>query len=486
MTDLPQVTDSKQSKKDRKVLFLSHANPEENEFARWLSSQLTIAGYQVWCDVTDLLGGEKFWTDIEDAIETATFRFLFVATLHTHKKAGCLRELQSAQKTQAKHQLKDFIVPLKIDQFPFGSMCDGLANLNMVRFDTTWSEGLRQLLSLLEREQAPRFETANASAVTDWYQRSIDSNRREVISKDNYLSNWFELKLPTQIAAYRFNGPTDALPSVARSFPYPCRVVDQHLLTFASTERIVEELGDYFGDKSAVSIATTDFIREGSVELGILRFDAQNMVSDLIRQAWEAEMHNRKLLPADLASGPPAWYFKNQQLPKNKAFFTRRNDKTTYRQLVGAKTKKTAEGTKVPDGFWHYAVSALPKLYPSPHLVLKHHVIFTDDGETPWEKPDRMHRARRGVCRNWWNAEWRDRLLAFCSQMVSADHPELSLLTGGEQMLLSLTPVHFSSPWTYFEDKHASLDEAVDIELVEEYSDEQDEGDLETGENSFD
>ena len=89
---------------------MSHATPEDNEFTKWLVSQLTIAGYEVWSDVTKLLGGERFWNNIEDAITVKAFRFLFVSTLHANKKSGTLQELQLAQKAQSKYRLKDFVI----------------------------------------------------------------------------------------------------------------------------------------------------------------------------------------------------------------------------------------------------------------------------------------------------------------------------------------------------------------------------------------
>ena len=193
------------TQRQRRLLFLSHAAPEDNDFVRWLSTQLAIAGYEVWCDVTELLGGERFWTDITDAIDTCTFRFLFVSTLHANMKPGTLRELKMAQDAQEKHGLKDFIVPMKIDEFPFRSMQDTIQDLNMVRFDGTWATGLRQLLALLEREGAPKSESANVSAVMDWYARSIDSQRQAVVSNDKYLSNWFRLRLPKRLYSRQFS-----------------------------------------------------------------------------------------------------------------------------------------------------------------------------------------------------------------------------------------------------------------------------------------
>ena len=34
----------------RDMLFVSHAAPDDNEFARWLALQLGKDGFPVWCD----------------------------------------------------------------------------------------------------------------------------------------------------------------------------------------------------------------------------------------------------------------------------------------------------------------------------------------------------------------------------------------------------------------------------------------------------
>ena len=35
----------------RDAIFISHANPEDNDFTVWLGARLTAAGYEVWADV---------------------------------------------------------------------------------------------------------------------------------------------------------------------------------------------------------------------------------------------------------------------------------------------------------------------------------------------------------------------------------------------------------------------------------------------------
>lgn len=70
----------------RDLIFISHANPEDNEFTQWLGLQLSSQGYSVWSDVTKLIGGEDFWADIESAIRDHTIKFLFIVSRASNTK----------------------------------------------------------------------------------------------------------------------------------------------------------------------------------------------------------------------------------------------------------------------------------------------------------------------------------------------------------------------------------------------------------------
>ena len=65
----------------RDTLLLSHANPEDNVVTRWLALRLASEGYGVWSDITKLLGGERFWDNIEEAIRERTVKFVFASVL---------------------------------------------------------------------------------------------------------------------------------------------------------------------------------------------------------------------------------------------------------------------------------------------------------------------------------------------------------------------------------------------------------------------
>lgn len=455
----------------RTVLFLSHANPEDDAFVIWLAAQLAIAGYSVWCDKTKLLGGENFWKDIDEGIDAFTFRFLFVSTLAANTKKGTLRELKLAFDAQQKHRIKDFVVPLKIDQFPFESMQKEVRDLNCVRFEENWATGLTQLLKLLEREGAPKPLQNGATSVSEWHRRSLDRRREILVSNEVCHSNWFQLRLPKKLNFHRYAGPNTALSKLAEKLPRPHRVLGQFLVTFADKAEVEKALGPDGLFSESIRVETDQFFQKGNEALGIAQFDAFNIVSDLVRQAWERACDARGLGSFTLASGLCARFYANDQLEKNRAYFQPPRGRRTYRQVVGRKSKRNLEGEKVQDGFWHYALSASPQLTPFPRLVLRHHVIFTDDGIKPWDSPERMHKARRSVCKQWWNPAWRDRLFAFTTQLASEQKHFVLPVSENAQMKLVAKPMNFTSPWTYLEDTDTGLDETSEIELIEEDTD---------------
>ena len=103
----------------RDTILLSHANPEDNEFTLWLALQLANEGYKVWCDLTKLLGGEAFWDDIEAVLRQSAVKVLYVLSRSSNSKDGPLRELHLAQGLAQREKLKDFVIPLHIDDLAF-------------------------------------------------------------------------------------------------------------------------------------------------------------------------------------------------------------------------------------------------------------------------------------------------------------------------------------------------------------------------------
>ncbi len=153
----------------RNLLFISHANPEDNDFSLWLSLRLAREGYPTWCDLTRLLGGEDFWVDIEDVLRNHTTKFLFVLSRNSNQKTGPLQELYLAQSVARKFDLKDFIIPLRIDDIPYGDINIQLNRLNAIDFHEGWAPGLGRILEKLELDGVQKDDRFSPDSVASWW-----------------------------------------------------------------------------------------------------------------------------------------------------------------------------------------------------------------------------------------------------------------------------------------------------------------------------
>ena len=229
----------------RNKIFISHATPDDNEFARWLSLQLIGLGYEVWCDVLKLKGGEDFWADIENEIRTNAIKFLFVLSANSNNREGALKELTVAQKTKKMLHPEDhhFIIPLHIDkQLSYDEINIDLVRLNSINFKNSWHTGLLQLLDKLNEDGVPKSDTGNFELVNNLWQNIYLNGRTPIEKEELYSSNWFSIKeLPLTLNFHKFS---DSIPF---KFPmwkckYPSRKYKDYFATFAGCYDFMEEL----------------------------------------------------------------------------------------------------------------------------------------------------------------------------------------------------------------------------------------------------
>ena len=72
----------------RDILFIGHANPEDNEFTLWLQAKLINEGYRAECDISYLLGGEEdYWKSLQELLENNSAKYLLVLSKKTFTNA---------------------------------------------------------------------------------------------------------------------------------------------------------------------------------------------------------------------------------------------------------------------------------------------------------------------------------------------------------------------------------------------------------------
>ena len=147
----------------------------------------------------------------------------------------------------------------------------------------------------------------------------------------------------------------------------------------------------------------------------------------------------------------------------NKSYYLGVNGKRSWRSLAG----------KHKNNFWHFGIQGRVTLHPEPAFIVKTHGVASSDGVNVWSSKERLHTARRRWFKNWWNVEWRDRLLAAIAYIANGnDFFEIPLGTD-VFIRVSSYPKVFQSPVSYLD----SRDEITELETEDDdnMSDEDDE-----------
>lgn len=462
------------------MIFLSHANPEDNEFTLWLALQLAREGYPVWCDLTKLLGGEDFWKDIQRAIRERTQKFVYVLSKTSNTKDGPLRELTVAQNVARNHGLHDFVIPAHIDDLPHREITIEIARLNVVGFKRGWADGLAKLLEKFEEDGVTKDARFGPQAVTSWWRTHFDAQSGVVDEPDECFSNWFRIQsLPEHLYFHKMHRSDSGLSWAAEELPYPAIDYREFVLSFAPHRDFMDELGDSVLVDYSERCRTADFL-EGSPEITLVsrrerRKVMHRLMHRLLRVAWERFADARGLPMRELSRRAKSVYFTTEQVPDRKAFFTGVAGKTTYRSLVGYRNVRRGPESAYKR-HWHFGIELKPLLYPEIAYVVKPHVFFSYDGREIWENVGMSHRARRSQCKDWWNPHWRDRILAAMSLLADSDGRICIPVSAAMALGLSSRPVLFTSPVSYARREDAFPMEN-ELELEEDEVEEENEED---------
>ena len=123
-----------------------------------------------------------------------------------------------------------------------------------------------------------------------------DQNRKTFVYNEKCYSNWFSLDLPAQLHFHHTSATPEQLELASKAIEVPLsRLLGQTIVTFAGAADVQEALGDVLKLKNSDSVILSEFIENGDEESEIAFFDARNIVSDLIRQAWDSELTRKDM-----------------------------------------------------------------------------------------------------------------------------------------------------------------------------------------------
>lgn len=414
-----------------KTVFIGHANPEDNYFSAWLASKLGLMGYNVWCDVEEFRGGEDFWQNITSRIREQAAKYLFVTSLKSIKKDGTLKELAIADKIKDR---ADFIIPLKIDQVSYDEFPPEIIRKFTIDFSNNWADGLRQLGEKLQRDSVPKAENdTNVGILPFWYKALGIDDLEPLERSERYLSNWFEVKLPSKICMHIPNYLHDY---DLQNVPFPIVPDKGCLLSFASQDSLQEyvTIHESLEVDTNLFLASPEFMWEPNKQI---TRETNKKVVRLMNEAFARFLLSKGLKKYKL-SGPNFAYYFPIDYPR-VANLSRYGRKGV--SLFG----------KSGDANWHYAIEGTSFLYPLPAYFISHHVIFTRK-DLPITDSRKQHSLRRSLTKDWYNRKWRDTLLVAMLSLADEDSELLILPVCEHQALKVCTyPLDFVSQIGYVE-----------------------------------
>ena len=421
----------------RTQIFLSHATPEDNEFARWLAGKLTIAGYSVWCDLDQLKGGDYFWNKIEKTIRNDSIRMIAVVSNASYLKDGVRNEWELGLTIEK--QIPGFLIPVRIDNFDFSQLPITIHRKNVIDFNRGWHLGLTQLLDTLDVAQVEK-SPSDLACAKGWLPTPAMDAINWVDRQETLESNWLPIRaLPPGIETTRILGTERKIQVTNTTRELPWFEYGDQIVGFAPRSDLVEMFKETVMLHPMTAVDTESFITDGVTwgDKQVSAFDARNRVVTLVRQAWDLKMEKLGLKQYELSNRQLIWYIPSGLAPKDKVEFLEANGKRRKKQLTG-----TSEKLKVN---WHYAVSMHPVLEEIRRIELRAHIVFTDR-EGQFVESARMHQLRRRFCKSWWNDRWRGFMRAFLALAAQGTDTISLPVGGGRTIQIEALPMTFLAP----------------------------------------
>ena len=409
-----------------------------------------------WADVLTLLGGETFWRDIGNTIKKEAAVVIVALSRASYQKDGVLDEIALAVNTGRQLNKQQFVIPIRLDDLPFSDFPEQLIRLNAIDFSPNWADGFSTLLETLKDIQIPQSTSDFGEALASWQKFKLRQSASVSETPEPVFSNWFQIcSLPSHINFSRFDASQsqDALKHAFDEFQSPTA---QHLrlaVSFANADTLQMETPN-IPLEHAYRVPLTRFL-DGRGPIGPQSWwDAQNIITGLLCKAWEQFARSQGLLHYGFAHGS-AWFVPLNLIEGNITAFQDENGKKRRRRLVGRSEKRGV--------YWHFAVSGKVSIVAPQHLLLRTHVVFTEDGKTPLDSQSRADRLRKSFCKNWWNDRWRDLLRAFVANLAD-NKEEFSLSLGDDAVAtIAASPMSFESPLSITENGSVSTVEEDNV-----------------------
>ena len=398
MTQLEVNISKEPSAALRETIFVSHAAPEDNEFALWLSSKLSMAGYRVWIDRRRLRGGDDRWDEIDRVLRTEAIKQIVVFT-RSIGKPGVKKELAIGEVMKRKLLDPKFMIPIRVDAVEFSDAPPEFLRADILDAYPNWHDCLHDLFLSLEDGGVPRGTTPDAHILRAIVDAREDGRRLVMDRSESVLTNWFPITPPRHINYYKYDGPQKQWDAHVEGAAFPLVRMGRLVGSFADRANFIGASDLKQQIEIAYRTQFADFLQGSDRGPYDNRSGLSNDVANLFRQHFNALAEKRGLKPFHFANGDVGWFFPDGLVPGNQVAFLAPDGRRVRRTMTG-KFKKLR---------WHLCVIAKPRISPLVYRIHGNVVLSQNNVVLAGEK---THTRRRRLTRSWWNDVWRDRILA--------------------------------------------------------------------------
>lgn len=411
-------------------IFVSAASADQ-VFANWLTRKLTADGYKVWYEKSELLGGEVYPDNVDSAIHDKAFCVLGVYSHESLTDPEVMRQRNLALSI-AREEKRDFLIPLNLSGVEPHQLDRVTATLTLIPFQTNWAFGLKQLLQKLDAAGCPKLLlTGKSIAASAFLEDDVLADSPETL-----FSNCLPVEhIPPRILRFEAENDLSSQSIQELKFVWSFRKLSSRVLVS------LHHPGSALLNKHRLQ--RTEALAWANKEQ-LYDVKTRDLLVELIRKALSVKCHQKGLV---YCPDTRLHFFSTNLVPDDRLKFTRPDGSKTYVLATGQRTYWRPSGSQVYK--YHLAPVFSVMLWPfdTYTVITQVSVRITDEAGILLQRQIRNSR-RKHLCRDWWNREWFNRMLAVC-QFLADEQGKISISDSlGEDIILNATPLTMTAPFS--------------------------------------
>jgi deoxycytidylate deaminase len=146
----------------------------------------------------------------------------FSRAVHAEMDAVLSAGRSGTVSVERKDAIKNFVVPIRIDDLAFDEVRANLARKNIVDFKSNWASGLAQLLKSFERDRVPKTNIDGSVAFSRWLEKNVSPPALLSATPELLISNWLPITgFPKDIVLHEINADSRNLTKLTTGLPFP-------------------------------------------------------------------------------------------------------------------------------------------------------------------------------------------------------------------------------------------------------------------------